>query len=125
MRAVVLLNEWMTITIPMKYHLPGIVSKIIGAIVSVMTGTMSLEQLKSAFDEDVIMDIPTYPSMFIYLISPNMTRYEQKVKIKATLSRSHDLAFGDIHLVRELGMKLVEWEKHDQVLLKESSSMHR
>ena len=76
MRAVVLLNEWMTITIPMKYHLPGIVSKIIGAIVSVMTGTMSLEQLKSAFDEDVIMDIPTYPSMFIYLISPNMTRYE-------------------------------------------------
>jgi len=125
MRAVVLLNEWMTITIPMKYHLPSIVSKIIGAIVSVMTGTMSLEQLKSAFDEDVIMDIPTYPSMFIYLISPNMTRYEQKVKIKATLSRSHDLAFGDIHLVRELGMKLVEWEKHDQVLLKESSSMHR
>ena len=120
-----LLNEWMTITIPMKYHLPGIVSKIIGAIVSVMTGTMSLEQLKSAFDEDVIMDIPTYPSMFIYLISPNMTRYEQKVKIKATLSRSHDLAFGDIHLVRELGMKLVEWEKHDQLLLKESSSMHR
>ena len=55
-----------------------------------------------------------------------MTRYEQKVKIKATmLSRSHDLAFGGIHMVRELGMKLVEWKKHDQLLLKERSSMHR
>jgi len=54
-----------------------------------------------------------------------MTRYEQKVKIKATmLSRSHDLAFGGIHMVRELGMKLVEWKKHDQLLLKESASKH-
>ena len=118
-------EQWATITVPLKWYLPNVVSKIIGAIVSVVRGEMTSEEVVQSFEENHVVEIPSYPTQLIYLITPNMTRFETKNKIQVTLGKgggraTKDMVFsGDekgVNVVSELGRTLIEWEKEENIL---------
>ena len=118
-------DGWLTITVPLKYHLPNIICKIIGCIVATVSGEMSEIELENLFHENVLdRNVPCYPSELIYLISPNLSRYESKQKIKCTLNRlcGKDLSFNGINLVDELGLQILKWEEEEDKAKKSLSN---
>ncbi len=111
-------KDWFVISVSSKFLLAGMVQKIVGAIVKVVRGDMTREELERAFrretDDDggpssggcgggggsapsvprvsawtpIPVSIPTYPREAVYLVSPGMPRYEGQVKEQVCLSRS-------------------------------------
>jgi broad specificity phosphatase PhoE/tRNA U38,U39,U40 pseudouridine synthase TruA len=112
-------RSWVTFTVPIKWHLQDLIGKIVGAIISIVRGEKNPEDIECAFDEENIdSSIPVYPSELIYLVTPAMTRMENKKKIKCTLGKfpQKDLSFTGTNLLEEIAQQIVQWEEKDNKL---------